>query len=147
MRIILYRGTGIINALIRWQTRSHYAHAAIMDEAGGKIYESFPGVGVCERSFEPEDFKKDAHHFVVTEPFLPWEVREFISAQLGKKYDYAGVFRFLTRSKERKHDQWFCSELVFEAFRAQGVKLLNCDEGWKVSPALLAMSPYLERVK
>jgi hypothetical protein len=71
MIILLYRGTGLINSLIRWQTRSHYA---------------------------------------------------------------------------QDDDTWFCSELVYAAFQKAGIKLLNVDEAWKVSPALLAMSPYLRKL-
>lgn len=72
-------------------------------------------------------------------------VEQFLRAQVGKPYDYTMVARFISRRKA-SHGQagkWFCSELVFAAFRQAGVELLSRVEPWAVSPGLLAMSPRL----
>jgi uncharacterized protein YycO len=143
MIILLYRGTGLINSLIRWQTRSHYAHAAVMLD-GVSVIESTPSKGVVARSGEARDLAAD--RFWVKAPFNAEEGRRFLFRQCQKKYDYAGVVRFVTREKAQDDDTWFCSELVYAAFQKAGIKLLNVDEAWKVSPALLAMSPYLRKL-
>lgn len=146
MRILLFRGTGLVNALIRWQTRSHYAHAAIYDPATRLLWESYPRAGVRARYMAPSDFAKDVDHFVCKAGFSQGLVQWFLSEKKGRGYDYLGVLRFLTREKERDHNKYFCSELVYEAFQSAGVELLNCAEPWKISPALLALSPYLEKL-
>jgi uncharacterized protein YycO len=146
--IKLYRGTGLINSLIRWQTRSHYAHAAIqIDE---HIYEALPFKGVIRRFTRSADMAADT--FLVAYPDslytdrLTNRVRSFLEEQVGKGYDFAGVVRFVTREKAKDDDTWFCSELVYEALRQAGMKLLRCDESWKVSPGLLALAPSLHSI-
>jgi uncharacterized protein YycO len=147
--ILLYRGTGIINSLIRWQTRSHYAHAAI--HYNGSVYEALPFKGVIVRPVEDRD-TKDAAEFIIAgggaylvEDQLGLAL-DFLSAQVGRKYDFGGIVRFMTRQKSPKNKRWFCSELVYAAIQAAGLNLLNENEAYKISPALLSLSPYLHRV-
>lgn len=65
---------------------------------------------------------------------MPWvdhyAVINFLRAEQGCKYDYAGVLRFLlpwavSASKRR----WFCSEAV--------AAMAGLDEPWRFSPAEL----------
>lgn len=67
----------------------------------------------------------------------------FAMAQVGKKYDYLGVARFVTRRPSKGNEKWFCSELVFEAFRRAGVNLFHRIEAWEVSPSMISYSPLL----
>lgn len=145
MQILLHRGKGIINSLVRWQTRSHYAHASVLlrdDE--NVIIQALPGKGVhVARLTDWEGIDK----FSIESPFDETAVAHFLGRALGRKYDYLSVIRFLTRQKAPLHERrWFCSELVFAAFAAGGLRLLNVDEPYKVSPALLAMSPWLKKI-
>jgi uncharacterized protein YycO len=146
--ILLYRGTGIINSLIRWQTRSHYAHAALVVDA--TIYEALPFKGVIIRPFEDQDNKADQYLIAGGGAYLVEDqmnlVAEFVSKQVGRKYDFGGIVRFMTRQKSPKNKRWFCSELVYAAIQAAGLNLLNENEAYKISPALLSLSPYLHRV-
>jgi len=74
-----------------------------------------------------------------------FQMDKFLSEQTGKRYDYRGVLRFISRSKVRSNDRWFCSELVVSAFQAVGINLLARIESGKVSPQLLWHSPLLEK--
>jgi uncharacterized protein YycO len=144
MQILLHHGTGIINSLIRWQTRSHYAHASVLlHDDDNVIVQSLPGKGVHVTRLSPHDWRGVDRFHVVTSKAFEAVASQFLLSQVGRKYDYSGVIRFLTREKSVNNQRWFCSELVYAAFSAAGLPLLNCREAYKVSPALLALSPYL----
>ena len=139
--ILLYKGNSFVDRLIQWQTRSPYSHAVIKND--GIIWESYPGVGVRERKFNQSDTLADA--FVVRGiTDNQWEKAiDYFSSQKGKPYDWAGDFRFLTREPGTIDGKWFCSEIVYECLNQAGFPLLSRIECWGVSPALLALSPFL----
>lgn len=146
LRVLLFHGRGLISALIRWQTRSEYSHAAIMLD-DGSIIEAWQGAGVrklpgLKRGTEGIDA------FELTQPCNHLAVLEFLDTVLvdNHGYDYLGVFRFVTRRRAKQNKKWFCSELVFAAIQAGGLNLFERTEPWEVSPGLLARSPYLRQV-
>ena len=140
-RVLLFRGMGLGSALIRWQTRSKYSHAAIL-LSDNTVVESWQGAGV--RVTRIHDWHGIDAFTVIGMTPLEWSVVEqFIKSQIGKKYDYLSVARFITRRKGDCPERWFCSELVFSAFLHAGVKLLDRVEPWEVSPGLLSFSPLL----
>lgn len=141
--ILLFRGRGLISRLIRWQTRSVYSHAAIMTRAG-TIIEAWHRGGVREKNLS--DYR-DIDFFVVPDMSPEqWDrAIAFARGQLGKRYDYLGVIRFVTRRRHLSSRRMFCSELVFAALAAAGVGLLKRIPAPKVSPAMLALSPLLIR--
>lgn len=153
MNLLFFRGTDLISAAIRFQTRSHYSHVAIeQSNWPGAIVESYPGKGVRRRFVLEDEMKKyDVHRYELCAPLAisqECDMIDFLNDQIGKPYDYLGVLRFITRSKDPAvgFSKWFCSELAAEAFKHIGRPLLNVEESWKISPALLAMSPLLTRV-
>jgi uncharacterized protein YycO len=159
VEILFFRGKGLINSLVRWQTNSHFAHVAIRpysnprDLQRNMIVEALPKYGVRRRVLLPTEeyftagfagqpvFATETGKYVV---FNPDAAADFLDKQIGKKYDYQGVLRFVTREKSHYPERWFCSELAFAYLRAGGVKCLNMDEAWRVSPGMLALSPYLQ---
>jgi len=148
--ILLYRGTSLIDRLIKWQTRSMYSHAAIL-LPNGNIIESYPGIGVRlrESKINGWDFDCDLNCFVdlydVPEATPAQWLRaiDFCYAENGAGYDWKGIARFVTRLPGGDPQRWFCSELVAAAFRAAGVPLLARIEPWAVSPELLSISTKL----
>ena len=145
-KILLFRGIGLVSALIRWQTRGDYSHAALLMPNGTTIIESWQGIGCGVQQKEIADWRGvDTYdvHGLTTEQWAV--VDSFARSQLGKPYDYFGCVRFLDRRK-LPHDlsHWFCSELVFAAFQAAGVELLARCDASDVSPAMLSLSPLLE---
>lgn len=156
-RLLFFRGTDLISAAIRWQTRSHYSHVAVSIERtpfdAHVVIEAYPGKGVRERRVEAAELiKYDVHEYEFRQPtmtaFESSILLNFLRMQVGKPYDYLGVARFLTRSKDSDlvNRKWFCSELAAAAFKHAHHPLLNVEESWKISPALLAMSPLLRRI-
>jgi uncharacterized protein YycO len=139
-KILLFRGRGLISALIRWQTRSCYSHAALLLPDGETIVEAWQGAGVrIKRKFR--DWS-NVDSFDVHMTTHQWgRVMDFAVSQIGKPYDYRQVIRFVTRTRSKPNDRWFCSELVAAAFNHAGMPLLHRIIPSNVSPALLALSP------
>lgn len=141
MKIALFKNKSIISSLIKWQTRSEYSHAAIIVD--DKLIESieFEGVRVKNELNVKKNCFVDIYEIDVTEE-QKRVIIDFLANQIGKKYDYTMVIRFITRQQEsrKSSNKWFCSELVFAAFAKAGIVLLNNVEPWEVSPALLSMN-------
>ncbi len=144
MKLLLYRGKGIISRSIRWQTRSKYSHAAIMLD-DGTTYESWHKGGVRKVSHPWEDHDPTTliDVYSVDRPLDTVAMLQYLESQLGKKYDFKSIGRFLTRRDAPANDKLFCSEYALEAFYEGGVELL-CIEPSHCSPAHLAMSPLLQ---
>ncbi len=139
--VLLFRGKGIISALIRWQTRGEYSHAALL-LPDGRIVESWQGDGVRIKTLT--DWKNiDRLHIPVMSDSQWADAIAFALAEVGRGYDYWAIIRFISRRRMPENDKWFCSELVFAALAHVGVKLFERIEPWAVSPGLLAISPML----
>lgn len=142
-RLLLFRGHGMISSLIRWQTRSEYSHAALLLYDGATIIEAWQGAGV--RKAQVTNWE-NIDKFEVISP-VNWPLAlAFAERQIGKGYDYLQVLRFVSRRGGKLDYKWFCSELVFAAILAGGVRLLRTEEPWRISPGHLALSPLLEPV-
>lgn len=148
IQIALFKSSGPIASLIKWQTDSKYSHAALLfddEELGMKLLaESVAGKGVIARNFE-KDEDVDLYNVFLSEEEGE-AVAHYVASQIGKGYDYWGVLRFISRRRLPENDKWFCSELVFEAFKQAGINLLARVESWQVSPGLLSYSPGLSKV-
>jgi hypothetical protein len=156
MKILLFCGTTLVSKLIRWQSRGPYSHAAMLFE--GVLYEAREGVGVhriiIQSSAEvklkmPKGYGQ-YDTFRIDYPALNTEsILSFLMDQLGKKYDYGSVLRFISRRQANRRDsgKWFCSEMCVAAVQQGGLNLLERIEPWAVSPAMLAYSPFLKQVQ
>lgn len=149
VRVLLYKGRGLIGSPVMWQTRGPYSHAAI--QIGDRVYESRFLTGVVNRQFGAKDILADRYVVELTDVQIP-RLEKWLDEQVGKKYDLTMVFRFITRMQEarRSSGKWFCSEYVYAGFQKVGVELLARTEPWEVSPNLLRRSPKLrleERIK
>ena len=137
-RVLLYRGRGVMSALIRWQTRSVYSHAALL-LPDGRVIESWQGAGV--RVKEVTDWRDIDMFEVPVMTAGQWRrALHHAGCQLGAGYDYWAIVRFVSRVRVPQNGRWFCSELVFAALEAAGVRLLDRIDAWAVSPGLLALS-------
>jgi len=73
------------------------------------------------------------------------QIERFLTSQLKKGYDWLGILGFPLRNwKIERKDRWFCSELVFTAFKQVGVELLKNTHPSEVSPRLFLKSPLLQ---
>jgi hypothetical protein len=150
-KVLLYRGTGLLDRLIRWQTRSCYSHAAILVPLPPwmvrppSVIEAAPWAGVRERLLTPEDLRTADCFDVIGMDEEQWQYAiESARAEIGCRYDWRSVLRFLTRRKAGSANRWFCSELVFQKIREAGVTLLERIKDWEVSPGQLRLSLALE---
>lgn len=142
-RVLLFRGRGVISALVRWQTRSIYSHSAIL-LPDGRILEAWQGSGVRIRDLPSGG---GIEHFKV-KGITPAQWRQAIAFgrdQLGKGYDYVSVLRFVSRRNAPENGRWFCSELVAAALQVAGLPFLSRVDPAEVSPAMLSWSPLLIR--
>lgn len=147
--LLFYRSPGWIARLIRWQTRSPYSHVAVF--TGADVVESREGKGVrivesCDSFKGTEiDVYSVSGAGVPKENILPSAI--WLKEQLGKRYDWSSVLRFVTRRQASRQSAkvWFCSELAFVyATKLLGAPLLQNVEPWGVSPGLLSRSPLLK---
>lgn len=142
IKVRLYRGSGLISSLIKFQTRSDYSHACfVIDDF---IFESKEFIGVqkvkVNNSGDYDEFNLEISQQQKK------DLLTFLYAQLGKPYDYTMVIRFVTRQQEQRASsgRWYCSELIVAALNKVGLRLLERIEPWAVSPAILGISPLLK---
>jgi len=149
IRIALYKGTSLISKIIQFQTRSKYSHAAcLLDD--NSIIEAWHvgGVRHVKTLLTDHTPRTPVDIYQITATHLQQEQFErFLFAQVGKKYDFRSVFRFLTKYPAVKNDKWFCSELVMTALEAADIYPLLRVPVEDVSPAMLSYSPLLGFLK
>jgi len=145
--IALYRGTSLVSKAIQFQTRSPYSHAGYIfpDQT---IIEAWH-IGGVRRNEHIGSVHTPGTVIDLFEPSIPMTgyecaaIEEFLTAQVGMKYDFRSVVRFMSRVQASANDKWFCSELVFAAFLYINRVLLKRIDASCVSPALLSLSPCL----
>lgn len=146
VKLIFFRGKGIMSALIRWQTRGKFSHVGILFE-DGVFFESWTGSakhlwrngGVTSQM--NYQIPKDAAVATVEVPDDAYAaMQRFALQQRQKRYDYRSVIRFLTRAKPEQDNKFFCSELVVEILAA-GQVIALCAAPSVISPAVLWWSP------
>lgn len=146
--IALYKGKSWLSRAIQWQTRSPYSHAAWLLK-DGSVIEAWQHGGVAHNSSLSSVHTPGTTVDIYFVGGLADDLSEaWLRGQIGTAYDWHSVFRFLSRRNEDAADRakWFCSELVYCALLAGGVKALANTEPWEVSPGLLARSPLLEYI-
>lgn len=147
MKLLAYHGKGIVSRMIQLQTRSPYSHIALqLDD--GTVIEAWHVGGVRHNAdwttIHGKGTSVDVFRFNEESlcQFDEGKVLAWLQKQLGKKYDFLSVFRFLSKRKALKNDRWFCSELVEQAIIEGGGQLLNGEPAHH-SPRDTVMSPCL----
>jgi hypothetical protein len=144
-RVLLFTGGDPIAAIVKWQSRSAYSHAALLIPGTNTVIESFPFRGVRQRTLSVRDWERIHAYEVIGMDAAQWqEALDFATARIGQGYDWRNVFRFLTRIPGRENQRWFCSELVFKAIEVAYRRLLNMSAEY-VDPGRLAQSTLLRR--
>jgi len=145
MIIAAYRGKSWISKAICWQTRGVYSHVAISTRKGiVEAWHSPAKVRVINSWSEGHEPGTEVDLFIVyCTAYQEKIITDFLLDQVGKKYDFVGVMRFMSRRNKDNPDKWFCSELVFAAFAAAGINLLERIKAYQVAPVTLVTSPEL----
>src|SRR6056300_1291251 len=142
IKVLLFRGKGLLSTLIRWKTNSIYSHAAILLPDGKTIIESWQGAGVRKKIMT--DWKYvDAYNIDLTNEQIGYIV-SYLESKVGYKYDYLGALGIALNKPYQKKSRYFCFELVFEAFQYIGIKLLNRTVARECTGSLLMRSHYLK---
>ena len=147
-RMLIVHGKAPLSRAIAWFTRSAASHAALyFDNDQAVIEATWPRVrkiNFADWVKELGDTPFEIFHIEVT-PEQYYKIRTFASGQLAKPYSVWGDLKFVTRTDydSLPDDKWFCSELVFQAFKEAGIDLLARTEAWEVPPGWLPRSPLL----
>ena len=163
--ILLYRGTGFTSWLIQAGSKSAYSHVAVVvDPEIFLSIESNTGhqSGVRAMDLRKADAQKvDVFRVKDSSRFAADQVISFLVGHLGAQYDWTGVISlgalkavsFVTGGKFQKHNQfqkekdYFCSELVYEAFKEGGLDIVpQIGDAEITSPGDIARSPLITKV-
>lgn len=148
--LLCFRGRGLVSGLIRLLTASRYSHVGLVHLFEGRVYcLEAVGIGVrlCLMSELLKRYAGGIDYFEV-QGAVEAQRRGAVGfgfQQLGRPFDYRGIARFLAlvlfgaRERTRPDQRWFCSELVAEAYRRQGIRLVEASAAY-VSPSALAAS-------
>lgn len=174
IQILGYRGISGVSDGIKLLTYSVYSHSAALFTAdmnvevygkthfipAGSVTEAWKGgVKLAENMATNHKERTQVDIFELKTPLLPEQenrVAQFLVQNIGKKYAYFNVLRFvpIVRLLIRKPLPWnylrthvFCSELVMLAFNAGGVQLLERCQPWEIPPRDIPRSPLLYQVK
>lgn len=144
-RVLLFTGGDPIATLVKWFTRSHYSHAAILIPGTNRVIESYPFKGVRERELTAKDWERIHVYEVPGMTGKMWDAAcAFGQSQMGKPYDFRSVLKFVTRTPAKENGKWFCSELVFQMLAVSYLRILQKRAEY-VDPGDLPASPFLRR--
>lgn len=145
--IAFYHGTSLLSRIIRFRSWSTYSHVSYVRSDGMEV-EALGRNGVTD--WHPiGDLHKPGTEIEVYQVLgetaeQRTAVEEFLRRQIGKKYDWLGLFGFITRRDfAQNQDKWFCSELVFAAYEEARRPLLKRIPAWRVMPRDLVLSTEL----
>ena len=149
--ILLFKGSGLMSKIIQLGTSSKYSHVAVCVDA-----DMFLAIE-AQGSVRAADIRAMANYDIFRiKKGYNYSLNKSISflvSKLNEKYDYAGViflgiiklFRLKKlANKWQKDRDYFCSELVYEAFKAGGLEIVNKESSGVVSPADIANSETVE---
>jgi uncharacterized protein YycO len=148
MKILAYKGKSWISKIIRWKTRSEYSHVAIeLDD--GSVVEAWHIGGVAHnKDFTTVHTKgTEVDVFEIIGEFNETEAEAFALSQVGKKYDFSTIGRFISGRTEPKDGEWICSEFDFVVVAKGGVYLLERIPAPHISPGQLITSPLLKYIE
>ena len=159
--IAQYQGIGPLSRGIRWFTRSKWSHTAIVippeDDLGKFILvEAWGTKGVVmETGWDLIDVLSANHTPGTREDLFRCTVTQddldnglvFLQQQIGKKYGWALLWRFVTRKASRIADRWICSPLGGRFFEICGKRLQRM-EIWRMTPddcgTSMVIDPWLQ---
>lgn len=134
-----------IGEIIQFFTRGRWTHCALIDNWPWII--SADAGGIVKREIQKSELYS---YDVLSCPSLinnqRTDIVEWTSDRIGEGYDFGGLFSFLLNVDCQNKEKYFCSELIFLAYKHVGVELQKrIDQAW-VSPRDIWTSPLLEVV-
>lgn len=144
MQVLFFRGKSLISRAIKTFTWGEYSHVGLLTE-NGTLIEAWHKGGVIENPLHlvPHTPGTEIDAFHILGDFDPETLLAEMRSEVGKGYDFTGIFGFISRRRSEKPDRWFCSELIFAKLARAGCLALNAP-AHKVDPTLLSYSPCLK---
>lgn len=122
MKVIFTRNYWPASIAIRVLTASRWHHCGIVVD--NEVIEAGAWHGV--RSVPLAQFKKRGEWAIYDVPLASEEKAiEWVSQQLGKPYDWLGVFGLMLSHNWHKENRWYCSELVAAAAIQGGTPIVR----------------------
>jgi len=150
IKIAQYKGKSWVSKAIKFVTRGQYSHTAIMlaDDCIVEAWEGSNSVRVITSLADGHKLGTPVDIYSVRMGAEQERVfREFVIAQVDKKYDYWGIFGFLRRKDLQRGESWFCSELFAAGCEKAGVTLLKNVRPSQVSPSMVTRSPITQLIE
>lgn len=117
-------------AVNQFSGRGGYSHVEIVF-SDGLFFSASPREGVVRyKRISPDLRNWDFVDFPVSLE-QEHEIRAWCDTQVGKKYDWAGVFGFVWDCRDDP-DEWFCSKICGQAPKSVGI--WTKVETWRLSP-------------
>lgn len=159
MEVIIqcHAGRSFFSRLIAWFSRSSISHISVWfhdptSSTRGYVLEAVEGAGVREipaTGYQEARLSGKISLYRYRDPFTVEEAVELLEAmrkEVGQKYDWLGVFSFVTRRRHAHDEKWFCSEFLAYFSQEFGRPLFENTEAWEVKPADVPRSLALVRV-
>lgn len=109
MKLILCTKPGLSSAFLRLVMWSKWSHSAILD--GGVAKNSSLSQGGVKAHNSEEFFAKYPTYEVRDIEVDETRARYWLTAQIGKRYDWTALLSFVVQRDWQEPDKWFCSEL------------------------------------
>lgn len=123
---------------IRAITWSDYSHVDLITKEAGLIGAMAQG-GVRKYDFQKRLDKSSAAAIMTIEEADYDLAIQFAKSQIGKPYDWAGVFGLWFHRDWEDTENWWCSELVAAALSAGGFKPFSNSAMNRITPQHLLM--------
>lgn len=141
LRIMFTNSTKPLSPVIRWVTWSSFSHMVVMIDDDTIIHSDFHGVRI-----EPiKDLQDRSKNWMIVEYECenPQAVIDACKTQLGKPYDFTGLFGILLRDVDLQDDsKWWCSELPAFGFETAGIPKFATEFIHRITPQHWLMLPH-----
>ena len=135
---------------LSFRGNSTVSHALEIDNKTGAVIEALQFKGVIHSKSYHENHtpgtRIDIYRPIGITPEQEAMVWAFMLEQVGKGYDWPGIWGILRRKMRENPDKWFCSELVFAAYAHAKFLLLQNIFACQVTPATLITTMRIEYV-
>lgn len=134
--LLCFRGKGFVNLAIRLFTRSPYSHAGLVFRYEERVYcleAVSTGVRLILLSELIDRYHGGIDHYALENASERQRQRalSFSFTQLGKRFSMLGLFYFALailfdfRRPKSSRPEWFCSEIIAEAYRREEFLFLD----------------------
>jgi len=131
-----------MSPLIRAVTWSDFSHCVVLIDEHTIIHSDFHGVRI-----EPiKDLQDRSRNWMIVEYECerPLDVIEACKTQLGKPYDFTGLFGIILRDVDLQDDsKWWCSEFPVYAFDVTKQPKFNVEFMHRITPQHWLLLPHI----